>query len=143
MNHDVRAKQIANDLRGLPAATLHTGHLTGDSTQVRELHASKLNSSKLRGSEIHRGVLALEEAGLCAVFARDNYRLDPRTQHEVRLLFRDAYERDCPVLGFAVDDLDGSCWAMIVVCDDLDWMNARLEDAFVHSHGLDKLTQSS
>jgi len=123
MNHDVRAKQIANDLRAGWA----------QSQQVRSQQVEGRNGAP------HRGVIALGEAGLCAVFARDNYRLDPRTRAEVARLFRDAYERDIEVLGFAIDDTDGACWAMIVACDQSEWLEARLHEAFLCSHGFDKL----
>jgi hypothetical protein len=87
-------------------------------------------------SELHRGVIPLKDPSISVVFGNDNYASDMRTREQVRLLFQDAYETHVDILGFAVDDDAGTAWSIVVRCDDLDWLKARLHDAFFQSHGL-------
>jgi len=91
-------------------------------------------------TEEHRGVIPLKEPGISVVFGNDDYARDMRTREQVRLLFQDAYETHVDILGFAVDDDAGVAWSMVVRCDDLDWLKARLHDAFFQSHGLYRAT---
>ncbi|MCE9546022.1 MAG: hypothetical protein K8T25_10950 [Planctomycetia bacterium] len=99
---------------------------------------AKRIANYVRGQRVeqHRGVIPLEKPGVSVVFGNDDYAKDMRTREQVRLLFQDAYETRVDILGFAVDDEDGAAWSVVVRCDDLDWLKARLHDAFFQSHGL-------
>lgn len=94
-------------------------------------------------AEQHRGVIPLKDPGISVLFGNDNYADDMRTREQVRLLFQDAYETHVDILGFAVDDDAGTAWSMVVRSDDLDWLKARLHDAFFQSHGLYSATAAS
>ena len=91
------------------------------------------NVVRRRGDQPHQGVVSLS-AGAAAIFGNGDYARESETRQEVRLLVLDAFEREHRVLGFAVDDVDGSAWTLIVECADLDWLKARLHDAFFDSH---------
>lgn len=100
------------------------------------------NLIHLRGAEVHRGATPSVEPGVSVAFGNDNYAGDPRTRELVRRLFQVAYENNIEVVGFATNDAQpdaGCCWVMLVRTDDLDWVKARLHDAFIESHQLDGL----
>lgn len=82
----------------------------------------------------HRGVVPLRDAGTAALFGNDNYVQDERTREQVRLLFEAACEAGIQILGFATDDVEHTAWALVVRSDDLDWLKARLHDAFFQSY---------
>jgi len=112
MNYNARAKRIANYI------------------QSRQL-------------ETHRGVMPLPEPGVSALFGNDDYSGDGQTRELVRRLFEVAHEAGYEVLGFATNDgandgsTDAGCsWAVVLSTDQLDWLKARLHDAFFESHGL-------
>jgi len=112
MNYNARAKRIANYI------------------QSRRL-------------ETHRGVMPLPEQGVSALFGNDDYSGDGQTRELVRRLFEVAHEAGYEVLGFATNDgandgsTDAGCsWAVVLSTDQLDWLKARLHDAFFESHGL-------
>ena len=94
------------------------------------------NYVRSQHAEQHRGVIPLKDPGISVVFGNDNYADDMRTREQVRLLFQDAYETHVDILGFAGADDRGAAWSMVVRSDDLDWLKARLHDAFFQSHGL-------
>jgi hypothetical protein len=113
MNYNARAKRIANYI------------------QSRRL-------------ETHRGVMPLPEPGVSALFGNDNYSGDGQTRELVRRLFEVAHEAGYEVLGFATNDgvtndgpTEAGCsWAVVLSTDQIDWLKARLHDAFFESHGL-------
>ncbi|HUY34121.1 MAG TPA: hypothetical protein VMV69_15340 [Pirellulales bacterium] len=108
MNYNARAKRIAN-----------------------YIHSRRLES--------HRGVMPLPEPGVSALFGNDDYSGDGRTRELVRRLFEVAHDAGYEVLGFATNDGadDAGCsWAVVLSTDQLDWLKARLHDAFFESHGL-------
>lgn len=92
-----------------------------------------------RSLETHRGAMALREAGVSVVFGNDDYTGDPQTRELVRLLFEATHDAGVEVLGFATSDGpvgSGYAWAMVLATDQLDWVKARLHDAFFDAHGL-------
>ncbi|HVA49319.1 MAG TPA: hypothetical protein VNH11_23340 [Pirellulales bacterium] len=108
MNYNARAKKLAN-----------------------YVHSRRL--------ETHRGVMPLAALDACVVFGNDDYARNSRTHEMVRLLFDACYEAGVPVLGFATNDgmSDAGCsWALVLSTDNVDWVKARLHDAFFESHGL-------
>jgi len=97
------------------------------------------NYIQSRRLETHRGVMALPEPGVSALFGNDDYSGDAQTRELVRRLFEVAHEAGYEVLGFATNDgpTDAGCsWAVVLSTDQLDWLKARLHDAFFESHGL-------
>jgi hypothetical protein len=76
----------------------------------------------------------LRDAGTATVFGNDGYAHDGRTRELVRLLFEAACETGIEILGFATDDVEHTAWALVVRSDDLDWLKARLHDAFFQSY---------
>jgi hypothetical protein len=113
MNYNARAKRIANFV-----------------------HSRRLES--------HRGVMPLPEPGVGAVFGNDDYSGDRQTRELVRRLFEVTHDAGYEVLGFATNDgatSDGAddagrSWAVVLSTDELDWLKARLHDAFFESRGL-------
>jgi hypothetical protein len=101
------------------------------------------NYVRTQHAEQHRGVIPLKDPGISVLFGNDDYADDMRTREQVRLLFQDAYETHVDILGFAVDDEKGAAWSLVVKCDDLDWLKARLHDAFFQSHGLYRAAAAS
>ncbi|HEV3023184.1 MAG TPA: hypothetical protein VGX76_11985 [Pirellulales bacterium] len=113
MNYNARAKRIANFV-----------------------HSRRLDS--------HRGVMPLPEPGVSAVFGNDDYSGDRQTRELVRRMFEVAHDAGYEVLGFATNDGAandrsddaGRSWAVVFSTDELDWLKARLHDAFFESRGL-------
>ena len=91
----------------------------------------------------HRGVVPLREAGTAAVFGNDGYAFEPGAREQVRLMFETACEAGIDILGFATDDVDRAAWALIVATDDVDWLKARLHDAFFQSRGIYRYQSSA
>jgi hypothetical protein len=97
------------------------------------------NHIHLRRFEVHRGVTPVLASGVSVAFGNDDYAGDPRTRELVRLIFDAAYEAGVEVLGFATNDgrFDTGCsWAIVLNTEDMDWIKARLHDAFFESHSL-------